>query len=295
MTAAPVASTSSVAQPPAFDVSTLAAVNASLADASPQEILKWAIDHLPGLYQTTAFGLTGLAATDMISRISRREKQPHLVPMIFIDTLYHFNETLDVAARAEKKYNVKLNTFRPAGVNTVDEFEAKYGKELWTSDEDSYDYLVKVEPARRAYAELGVKAVITGRRRSQGADRAALQPIEVDETGLVKVNPLCRWGFDEVKDYTDMAGVPYNVLLDQGYKSIGDWHSTALPVAGESERSGRWSGNKEKTECGLHKDYTQMKKAFEKKQREAALAERDAARGDDVVEASSVQMGLLAL
>jgi phosphoadenylyl-sulfate reductase (thioredoxin) len=111
----------------------------------------------------------------------------------------------------------------------------------------------QVEPARRAYDTLGVKAAITGRRRTQGADRATLQPLEIDSTGLVKVNPLCTWGFQEVKDYIDMAGVPYNPLLDQGYKSVGDWHSTVLPKEGESERSGRWASNKTKTECGLHK------------------------------------------
>lgn len=105
---------------------------------------------------------------------------------------------------------------------------------------------------------MNVKAVITGRRRSQGADRATLQPLEIDSTGLIKVNPLCRWGFDEVKDYVDMAGVPYNDLLDQGYKSVGDWHSTKVPVEGQDERAGRWAGNGTKTECGLHKDYFKM-------------------------------------
>jgi phosphoadenosine phosphosulfate reductase len=85
-----------------------------------------------------------------------------------------------------------------------------------------------------------------------------LQPIEIDSTGLIKVNPLCRWGFAEVKDYVEMAGVPYNALLDQGYKSVGDWHSTKVPVEGEDERGGRWAGDAKKTECGLHKDYFKM-------------------------------------
>ncbi|BGP18765.1 hypothetical protein JCM10213_004276 [Rhodosporidiobolus nylandii] len=264
--------------------------NAQLEDASPQEILAFAVDNLDGLAQTTAFGLTGLAATSMIATISKKRKQPHLVPLIFIDTLYHFQETLDLVAKVEKKYNLKVNTFYPPDVETVEEFEAKYGEKLWETDEDTYDYLVKVEPARRAYETLGVKAAITGRRRSQGADRAALQPFEIDSTGLVKVNPLCRWGFDEVKDYIDMAGVPYNPLLDQGYKSVGDWHSTVKPKEGESERSGRWASNKTKTECGLHKDYFAMKRAFEKKQLETSASARDKARGDEEVGESSVTL-----
>lgn len=152
--------------------------------------------------------------------------------------------------------------------------------------------MYQVEPARRAYAELNVQAVITGRRRSQGADRASLQPLEIDSTGLIKVNPLCTWGFDEVKDYIDMAGVPYNSLLDDGYKSVGDWHSTKPAVDGEGERGGRWAGNKGKTECGLHVDYFKMKKQFEKKARETARAKADAARGDDATAESSVSTEL---
>lgn len=292
---APVASSSSGRVIPPFDASTIPQVNAQLKDATPQEIIEWAIDNLPDLYQTTAFGLTGLAATDMVARISKKRKTGHLVPMIFIDTLYHFKETLSLVDRVESKYNLKVNVYKPPEVSTTEEFEKAYGQKLWETDEETYDYLVKVEPARRSYEELGVKAVITGRRQSQGGERAALQPIEVDETGLVKVNPLCRWSFRDVKDYIDMAGVPYNPLLDQGYKSVGDWHSTKVPIEGEDERAGRWAGNKQKTECGLHKDYFKMKKAFEKKQRETAKAEADKARGDDLVGTSTVQLGLLNL
>jgi len=80
---------------------------------------------------------------------------------------------------------------------------------LWETDEASYDYLVKVEPAARAYQELGVRAVITGRRRSQGAERESLEVLEVDERGLVKVNPLIGWSFNQVKEYIDKEYVEY--------------------------------------------------------------------------------------
>ncbi|KAK4700687.1 phosphoadenosine phosphosulfate reductase, partial [Phenoliferia sp. Uapishka_3] len=291
--ASPIASGSTL---PPFDPSTLDEVNASLSSATPRQILEWATQNLPGLFQTTAFGLTGLAATDMLNKIARKAgHKSNTVPLIFIDTLYHFDETLALAQKVKKRYGVDLRVFKPPGVESVAEFEAKYGEELWKTDEDTYDYLVKVEPARRAYQELGVLAVITGRRQSQGADRATLQPIEVDSTGLVKVNPLCRWSFDEVRDYIDMAGVPFNELLDQGYKSIGDWHSTKIPVEGENERAGRWAGQAGKTECGLHKDYFKMKKAFEKKQREQDHLDADKSRGEDAVGESSVQLGLLSI
>ncbi|WVF72220.1 phosphoadenosine phosphosulfate reductase [Kwoniella sp. CBS 6097] len=259
---------------PQYSPEEIKAFNTQLEGKSPQEILKWAIDNLDGLYQTTAFGLTGTAALDMISKISQEREEIHLVPLIFLDTLHHFPETVQLAQDASENYLAELHTYKPPGVSTAEEFAAKYGEKLWEIDEGTYDYLVKVEPAARAYKELAVRAVITGRRRSQGADRASLDVLEVDERGLVKVNPLIGWSFKEVKEYIDKEGVPYNPLLDKGYKSIGDVHSTAAPdpnaaLTGEGERSGRWQG-KSKTECGLHTNYFEMKKRFEEKQKEQA-------------------------
>ncbi|KAK8869695.1 phosphoadenosine phosphosulfate reductase [Kwoniella newhampshirensis] len=253
---------------PQYTLEEIEQFNVKLQGKSPQEILAWAIDHLDGLYQTTAFGLTGTAALDMISKISLEREETHLVPLIFIDTLHHFPETLQLAQTASETYLAPLHTYTPPGVSTAGEFASKYGDRLWETDEATYDYLVKVEPAARAYKELGVRAVITGRRKSQGADRAGLKVLEVDERGLVKVNPLGDWTFKQVKDYVDKEGVPYNPLLDQGYRSIGDVHSTAAPdpnaASDASERSGRWQG-KSKTECGLHSNYFEMKKKFEEK------------------------------
>lgn len=83
--------------------------------------------------------------------------------------------------------------------------------------------------------------------------------MEVDSTGLIKVNPLFSWTFAQVKAYVDEHNVPRNALLAQGYRSVGDWHSTIKSGDGDSgERAGRWAG-KEKTECGLHQDYFKMK------------------------------------
>ncbi|EIM22532.1 phosophoadenylyl-sulfate reductase [Wallemia mellicola] len=263
-----------------LDQAQLQAVNEKLANATPQEILEWAIDNLDGLYQTTAFGLTGTIAVDMISKISKARGTSHSIDLIFLNTLYHFQETIDLAKAVSEKYNAKLHNYIPNGVNNVTQFEALYGKELWKTDEDMYDFAVKVEPARRAYEELGVKAVLTGRRRSQGGERAAIPAIEIDETGLIKVNPLASWTFNQVKEYADANQVPYNALLDKGYKSVGDWHSTKAPsgvsASDADERSGRWSDKGgQKTECGLHKDFFVMKRAFEKRKRELELAKKD--------------------
>lgn len=102
--------------------------------------------------------------------------------------------------------------------------------------------------------------MITGRRASQGGARASLQPLEVDETGLLKLNPLFAWTFAFVDWYIKENDVPHNKLLDQGYRSVGDWHSTKKSGEGDAgERGGRWAGREEKTECGLHEDYFKMK------------------------------------
>lgn len=233
-----------------FTDSHLHFLNEQLSKLSAEEVLRWAITTLPGLWQTTAMGLTGMVSLDMISKLNKDGSHP--VPLLFIDTLYHFQETLQLADRIRAKYpKANLTTYRPRQWKSTAEFEIANGEKLWEKDETLYDYLVKVEPARRAYREMGIKAVLTGRRRSQGGSRNTTPYIEIDDTGLVKVNPLAGWSFSDVQTYIKEHNVPYNVLLDQGYRSVGDWHSTSPVAEGEDERSGRWKG-REKTECGLH-------------------------------------------
>jgi len=194
--------------------------------------------------------------TDILSKLSTGY---HSVPLIFIDTLHHFPETLSLLNVVKDRYpTAQVNVFTPEDTPTESSFAAKHGPELWKRDESLYDYLVKVEPARRAYLQLNVRAVLTGRRKSQGGARGSLDIIEVDETGLIKVNPLANWSFKQVEIYIREHNVPYNELLDRGYRSVGDWHSTAPVKEGEDERAGRWKGT-QKTECGLHEDYIAMR------------------------------------
>ncbi|KAJ4323386.1 3'-phosphoadenylsulfate reductase [Neodidymelliopsis sp. IMI 364377] len=224
-------------------------LNAQLQKLEPQDILKWCITSLPGLSQTTAFGLTGLVTLDMLSKMDGPYK--HNTDMIFLDTLFHFDETYALVDRIRKRYQIPIHIYKPAGCDNVADFNARYGEKLWESNEDHYDYIAKVEPAERAYSELQVKAALTGRRRSQGGKRGDLDIIEVNEGGLIKINPLANWSFAQVKEYIDANDVPYNELLNKGYKSVGDWHSTQPVAAGEDERAGRWKG-RNKTECGIH-------------------------------------------
>ena len=235
-----------------------------------QEILQWCIITLPSLYQETAFGLTGLTTLDMLSKMNI--PRPSMVNLIFFDTLHHFPETHHLVDRIRNHYPlVDLHISRPAGADTAEEFAKQHGERLWESDDELYDWIAKVEPAQRAYRELGVNAILTGRRRSQGGKRGEIAVIEVDDAGMIKVNPFVNWTFQQVEDYVKANNVPYNSLLDRGYKSVGDWHSTKPVKEGEDERSGRWQGQ-EKTECGIHNPRSNFAKYLReqelKKQRE---------------------------
>lgn len=139
----PSTSTSSTTPPP-LSPAEIQRANEELANAEPQQILAWAMAHVPRLYQTTAFGLTGLAALDMISKLSSAQGKTHAVPLIFINTLYHFPETLALAAEASQKYGAEMHVYMPPAAQSVAQFEAIYGERLWEVDEESYDYLVKV-------------------------------------------------------------------------------------------------------------------------------------------------------
>lgn len=250
-------------------------LNSTLNNLSPMDILRWCRITFPNLYQTTAFGVSGLVTLDMLSKLQAETPDAPFTDAIFLDTLYHFQETLDLVEKCKARYpNVNLHVYKPEGVSTTAEFEAKHGKELWKISPDLYDWVAKVEPAQRAYSDLSVAAVLTGRRRSQGAKRESLDIIEVDDAGLIKINPLASWSFKQVEEYVKEHNVPYNVLLDRGYKSVGDWHSTEPVKESEDERAGRWKGT-QKTECGIHNKrskYAQFLFEMEQKRHKEELA-----------------------
>ncbi len=175
-----------------------------------------------------------------------------MVDIIFFDTLHHFPETMALLDDVRSRYPLaNIHVYKPENLESAEEFARQHGERLWETNDQLYDWLAKVEPAQRAYRDLQVNAVITGRRRSQGGKRGDLPVIEVDEAGLIKINPLANWTFSQVRDYIKANELPYNKLLDRGYKSVGDWHSTKPVGDSDDERSGRWQGQ-QKTECGIH-------------------------------------------
>ena len=113
-------------------------INEYLHTLSAQEILRWGLENLPNLYQTTAFGLTGLVQLDMLSKLATNPP-----PLIFVDTLYHFEETLDLVEEVKRRYGREVHVYKPEGCETTADFEAKHVERLWERDETTYDFLVK--------------------------------------------------------------------------------------------------------------------------------------------------------
>lgn len=223
----------------------LDALNQQFAKATPQEILAWCTRNIPeGLVQTTSFSL--LAITHMLY-----EELNQPLPVIFLDTLHLFPETLATAQKAVERYRLDLHTYKVGGVSDRAAFAKRYGDRLWESDIDRFYQLTKIEPLQRALNDLNVKAWITGRRRDQSAARQDLPIFEQADDGRLKINPLAAWTRKDIWTYIYERNVLYNPLHDKGYTSIGDEPLTTPTTAHEDERAGRWRGS-EKTECGIH-------------------------------------------
>ncbi len=188
---------------------------------------------------SSAFGPASLVLMHLAAESGLR------LPVLFVDTLHHFPETLEHVQRVRDRYDLDLRVFSPAVTRA--EFEAQYGERLWERDIDLYQRVSKVEPFRRATADFD--AWFTGRQREQSATRADL-PL-VDGTDKFRINPLADWTRGQVWHYILDRGIPYNPLHDRGYTSIGDEPLTTPAGADEDERAGRWRGN-DITECGIH-------------------------------------------
>ena len=161
------------------------------------------------------------------------------IEVVFIDTGYHFPETLDTVEVVRRRYglNLRIMTVRP------------FAEELCRLDPENCCSSVKVGQLDRALA--GKVAWMSGLRRAEAETRAAAPIVGRDLRGLIKVNPLAAWSDDDVRWYIEEHDVPMNPLLRKGYTSVGCAPCTTLPTDPDDPRSGRWAG-REKAECGLH-------------------------------------------
>ncbi|MBD1930985.1 MULTISPECIES: phosphoadenosine phosphosulfate reductase [Cyanophyceae] len=229
-----------------FDLDEL---NQRFDKAHPREILAWCVNNIStGLVQTSAFNIDDLVMTDILYRDL---KPANPVPVLFLDTLYHFPQTLELVARAKELYNLNLKTYKILEVDSREAFAERYGEALWDKDITQFHHLTKIEPLQRGLSELNTVAWITGRRRDQAATRADMPVLELDSQQRLKVNPLASWTRKQSWAYAAEYKMIYNPLHDQGYPSIGDEPITTQVAEGEDERAGRWRGMG-KTECGIH-------------------------------------------
>ena len=187
---------------------------------------------------SASFGGGGIVLAHMVSRIDAR------VPVLFLDTGFHFPETVAFKERFAQRYGVHVVDLSTALDATSDA--------LYRTDPDRCCRIRKVEPMQRALADFDLW--ITALRRDQSETRRWVDVVEVHEVGgrsILKAMPLAHWTRRDVADYLAAHDVPSHPLLERGYTSIGCWPCTRPTVEGESERAGRWSGTA-KTECGLH-------------------------------------------
>ena len=216
-------------------------LNERLRDASPQEILKTALDlYGDEVALVSSFGAESAVLLHMVS-----ELKPHL-PVLFLDTGMQFGQTLDY--RQQLAHRLGLTDVRALRPRFEDLAVGDPQADLWKRDTDACCHIRKVIPLDLALE--GFSAWITGRKRFHGGDRLRLAVVE-EADGRIKFNPLANWGKADLDRYAAEHYLPEHPLVAHGFPSIGCWPCTSPVEEGGDIRSGRWAGS-EKSECGIH-------------------------------------------
>jgi phosphoadenosine phosphosulfate reductase len=212
-----------------------------LESASAQDVLRWAVDTFGDGFAIASSMGDGLLA-HLAGSVARG------VNILFLDTGYHFAETIGTRDAVASSYDVNVRTVLP--LLTVTQQDQENGAELWRRDPATCCAMRKVEPLARALEPYTAWA--SGIRRDEAVTRRDTRVVEWDDKrGMVKVNPIATWTQADVDAYVAEHGVLVNPLTYDGYPSIGCAPCTARVAPGEDPRSGRWAGQS-KVECGLH-------------------------------------------
>lgn len=213
-----------------------------LADASAEEISQWAGETFGDALAVACSMAGDTVAPHLVSRFAPG------VDVLFLDTGYHFAETIGTRDALAASIDARIVNVLPLA--TVAEQDAEHGPQLYARNPTLCCRLRKVEPLNRELATY--EAWVTGLRREDSPLRALIPTVEWDAAHqMVKINPLAAWTFDDLLDYSGAHRVPVNLLLTEGYPSIGCAPCTRPVAPGEDPRAGRWAGLA-KTECGLH-------------------------------------------
>ena len=212
-----------------------------LVGADAIDILRWTDEHLVGNYVIAA-SMKDAVLIHLASRVRSG------VDVLFLDTGYHFAETIGTRDAVAATYDVNIINVRPE--YSVEEQDSRLGKDLYARDPDTCCHLRKVAPLSRMLR--GYCGWVTGLRRTDSAGRADSPVVAFDERfGIVKVNPLVAWTDDDLDCYIEEFGILVNPLVHEGYPSIGCAPCTSRPSSALDLRSGRWQG-RGKSEGGLH-------------------------------------------
>jgi len=216
-------------------------VGAELELAPAEHIIEWAVATFG-----ERFCVTSSMGDAVLSHLA--SKVAPGIDVVFLDTGYHFAETIGTRDAVEATLPVNLLTITPK--QTVAEQDAEYGKDLFARDPDLCCALRKVQPLAESLEKYDAWA--TGLRRAETHNRIIAPVVGWDaKKGKVKVSPLARWSDEQVEAYINDNSVLVNPLVYDGYPSIGCWPCTRRVAPGEDARSGRWAGTG-KTECGIH-------------------------------------------
>ena len=214
---------------------------AELVGAGAMDLLRWTDENFGGNY-VVASHMQDAVLVDLAATV-----RPG-VDVLFLDTGYHFVETVGTRDAVEAVYDINVVNVTPE--NSVAKQDELFGKDLFAREPNECCRMRKVEPLSKALR--GYSAWVTGLRRVEAPTRANAPLISWDKAfGLVKINPIAAWTDEDMQNYIDANDVLVNPLVFEGYPSIGCAPCTAKPIAGADPRSGRWAGTS-KTECGLH-------------------------------------------
>lgn len=234
------------ATPATDELAAIEAAGARLHDAPPEEILEWVFKRYgDGVTLASAFGNTADAVlVDMVAKVAPGTE------VFYLDTDFLFPETHDFIAKSREKYGDRID-LRMYKTDLTPEAQAlEFGERLWERRPDQCCEIRKVEPIHQALE--GKRAWITGIRRDQSETRANAPAVTWDgKFGLAKANPLVTWDEKRSWAYIFANDVPYNLLHDRNYPTVGCTNCTRAVMPGEDQRAGRWAGT-DKVECGLH-------------------------------------------
>jgi phosphoadenosine phosphosulfate reductase len=223
----------------------LAGLNSEFRTMRAEERVAAALERLPGQHvMSSSFGAQAAVSLHLVTRFAPK------MPVILIDTGYLFPETYRYIDFLTERLDLNLRIYRSA--QSAAWLEARHGK-LWEQGREGierYNRIHKVEPMERALRELHAGTWFAGLRREQSASRAGIEPVQLTGAGRYKVHPLFDWTDHDIYRYLRKHGLTYHPLWEQGYVSIGDWHTTrSLRDATDAEAT-RFFGLKR--ECGLH-------------------------------------------